>query len=157
MWVTWPTQGCSWHKSSATHSCQCERQSLTSWQLYGSQCFGSITCAQMLTLSDVDALRCWRSQTLMHVIAHGGHKSLYRKLALREKSLVSVSVTLGIEPASVVFRSFQSDALPTELPLPLWLIPGNGLFGGSLQPSLFFSFFFLFYIYIFFFKYFLHV
>ena len=39
---------------------------------------------------------------LMHVIAHGGRKSLYRKLALGEKSLVTV--TLGIEPVSVVFR-----------------------------------------------------
>ena len=85
---------------------------------------------------------------LMHVIAHGGHKSLYRKLALGEKSLVSV--TLGIEPASVVFLSFQSDALPPSAHSKKWSFWRMVFFSAtffffSLSLSLFFSFFLFFF------------
>ena len=91
---------------------------------------------------------------LTHVIAHGGHKSLYRKLALGEKSLVTV--TLGIEPASVV--SFQSDALPTEQPPPSSAHSKKWSFWRMVFFSAaFFGLFFLFFFSIFLFSFLFYV
>ena len=58
-------------KSSATHSCQCVQYfPVSKRRPYGSQCWGFLTCAQML----------------MHAIAHGGCTDTVRESALKVDS-----------------------------------------------------------------------
>ena len=73
----YPSKAHSSRKSSATHSYQCVQYFRVSQRRpYGCQCWGFLTCAQML----------------MHAISHGGCTdivSLHRELTLGEKSLAS--------------------------------------------------------------------
>ena len=89
-------------KSSATRSCRCLEHFRVSKQSYGFQCWGFLTCAQML----------------MHAIAHGGCTDTVREstVELGEKKSLP---RRGLEPASKLRPAFQSDTLPAELSLPV--------------------------------------
>ena len=92
-------------KSSATHSYQCVQYFCVSEQWYVCQCLGFLTCTQML----------------MHAITHRGCTHTVRLVCigswLWEKK--NPLPHWGLEPMSVLRLTFQSNALPTELSLPL--------------------------------------
>ena len=90
-------------KSSASHSCQCVQCFPVSKQWYGCQCWGFLTCKWFKTV----AVHTFLRESALEVDCAGKKNPLpYR----------------GLEPASVLCLAVQSNALPTELPLLLFVL-----------------------------------